>query len=269
MAHPGTEGLFSWRDVKVCVQATQEVLDACAGYLAMPCTQVEDETPFIRATSDDYGFSLETAGSKTSFPDFNTFILNLTSALSSRILCTSLENTLHSGAFVVDDRALLFTGSAESGKTTMAYTALTEGHTVVGDDWLRVSGGRVSAFPKPIMLRGSDAVPAEIETVAGELDGEVRRLIGRSNPGMASYDNDYRAGLIAILKPGFGARTRLTRASRTKSLSSFTEQILTPKGIVLESLGLLEKLWREDRVFELEVGRHQTKAAISMLMDRL
>ena len=82
-------------------------------------------------------------------------------------------------------------------------------------------------------------------------------------------EDDYEAGLIATLKQGFGAKTSLSKPSRTESLSSFIEQILTREGVVLDSLGLLEKLWQADRVLEIEVGRHQTSAAISMLIDRL
>ena len=79
---------------------------------------------------------------------------------------------VHAGAVEWQGRALLFPGKSHSGKTTLIAALLRAGARYLSDEYAVLDAqGRVHAYPKPLLLRGS-----EVRTpCAPESLGEVAR----------------------------------------------------------------------------------------------
>jgi hypothetical protein len=185
---------------------------------------------------------------------------------------------LHAGAFVAASCALLFCGSAQAGKSLLAFTAWRRGYRLIGDDWviLNPDHASVSPFPKPLKVRppmgprpeGDAQAHLQNDRMIGRLmDGELRWVFGRGLNHMVGYEERVPIGALFLVNRGRGKTTVVSPASRDEALTTILLQTKRTRTTGLGALKTLESLIRSNSVFTMEIGEGDIEGAVGRMVE--
>jgi len=234
-------------------------------------------TPDIFIGHCEQGYSLESSfGSLKSLSE-EDLIIYLVTIISAFFLSRCMDTVLHAGAFVVDSKAILFSGHQQTGKSSLAYLAWKAGYPVVSDDWLIIdsSGCHIRPFPKPVkprILNRNDESKFRKEAslssnyLLGNLHGERRAVFGRRLQGMVPYQSVLPISHLFLIERG--EKTHIYPLERNTALSSILEQVMPTNAPPLHILRLIEPLWQSRSIDGLTIGEGELDYALELMANR-
>ncbi|MBM3482574.1 MAG: hypothetical protein FJX66_04670 [Alphaproteobacteria bacterium] len=180
----------------------------------------------------------------------------------------------HAGAIDLGQGALVLQGSAQAGKSLLAYAAWRAGHTVLGDDrvTLAPSLDRIGAFPRCLKLRClsdseitvlCEGVPRD-SVVTARVGSERRVIFGRNLPGFLDYETTrpIRA-LIQLERSESGVSLEAIEPS--EALGVALRNVVSSDFHPTAAVRLIKNQADQKRLFRLTIGEHQTEAALARL----
>ena len=225
------------------------------------------------------GFRVSTVSRQVECASADDLLVVLVTWIVEALLGSSSCMFLHSGAFVLDERAVLFVGPERAGKSSLAFAAWRQGLPVIGDDVVVIdpAGATVRAAPRPLKLRppggklpeGVADVPRD-QMVRGVAEGEPRLVLGRGLSGMVPLDSEHPIEHLFLLGRGSEAESRLSDARDSREVLA---TVLEAASIValpdMKLVRLLRRLRDDGRVSQLEVGVDDWARAIGLVADHI
>ena len=268
---------FRWGRYCIVVEnADNGLVDTVASYLSLEKPDRVDALSPDLIVSEARGFFRVNAARQTlEYASKEDLLIGLTTLISAEFCNKASDQALlHAGAIVNDEQAILFSGAAYSGKSTLALNALQQGATVVGDDWLLYEPNTavVQAVPKAIKPRMTRAEAKEairtmpaINTTFGLLNGETRLMVSRGKGFFNDYASSLPIRLLAFIERG--GKTAIHSISKPEALKMILEQtIINERRLHLQGVRLLNALQHDRQVCRLVIGKNDSANALKMLL---
>lgn len=268
---------FRWDRYSIVVEtADSTFIDKAARYLSLEVPGKADSLNPDIIVSGAHGCIRVNAGQKTlECLSKEGVLIGLTTLISAEFCNKASDQALlHAGAILKDQQAILFSGAAYSGKSTLALNALHRGATVIGDDWLLYEPDKavVKAVPKAIKPRMNAAQAKEvgrvmpaIQTTFGILNSETRLMVSREE----GFFNDYASAvpIRALVFVERGQKTSLHSVSKREALRMILEQtLISEQRLQLQGVRLLNTLQHDRQVCRLVIGDNDSENALELLL---
>lgn len=180
----------------------------------------------------------------------------------------------HAGAIDLGHGALVLQGSAQSGKSLLAYAAWRAGHMVLGDDRVTLAAelDRVGAFPRCLKLRchadeditdlGVGVPPDRM--VTAHVGSERRVIFARTLPGFLDYQAMRPIRALIQLERGEKGVT-LEAIEPSDALGVALRNVVSSDFHPTAAVRLIKSQADQHRLYRLTVGEHQAEAALAEL----
>lgn len=230
---------------------------------------------FILKESND-GYLLQVSQQNYFFPHIDDLIVNTTNKISMKFLERANCLLMHSGALIVNNRALLFSGLSHAGKTSLALNAWRAGITIIGDDLLACDPHQntVMSFPKPLRVRLPDAtsVPpkdicqyaGEENIVSGQFLYDAGFFVGRHARHILVYEKPVKVHKMYFIEQG--SQTNLMPLNAQLSLTLALTQVY-PNACSLQIAPMIQALAKQNHLYRLTIGLHAFQDALEIMCE--
>jgi hypothetical protein len=226
----------------------------------------------IEKQDDTYHLVAFFSNKKYSFSNVSDLIANIINLITACFLSRTKQTVLHSGAIIIDQQAVLFSGLPHAGKSTLALSAWLANYSLINDDLLvyNTNNHTVSAFPKPLKPRLPTLdIPCQItkkagasNLVAGHFVHDIGLFVGRKSQGMTTYSDETSVKAFYYIERG--TQTSLMPLDRMQALAIALSQVM-PNQSCLKISQLIHELATNQKIYHLIIGENQQDQALELM----
>ena len=268
---------LTWRELTVIAATSfqDESIEKIAHLLGLDKKQLSSPVEadlFIERSITGYTLRAKCINKTYHFSSVNDLIVNTITLISTSFLNQSKESVLHSGAVVIHDQAILFSGLPHAGKSTLALSAWLAKYPLINDDLLLYNEQHhtVSPFPKPLKPRlPSLTIPCQISDRAGANNlsigcflHDIGLFIGRRAEGMVGYDEQILVRSFFFIERG--KETKVALLSRMQALVLALSQVM-PNASCLKIGALINHLDKSRSIYHLTIADHDQTRALDIM----
>lgn len=272
--------IFTWNALKVSVShlSSDECLYKASQILNLeiiniPLSYIDQGTNLhLENRNQKYFLEAKFINKSYSFENINDLLVNLVNLICTCFLNQCEQLVLHSGAFVINNQAVLFSGLPHSGKSTLALNAWLMKYTLINDDLLVYDDKNyhVTPFPKPMKPRlPSTTIPDNIISQAGQENlvvghfvHDIGLFIGRKSPRMTAYEEEIPVRSFYFIERG--EMTKVSLLNRMQALVLVLTQVV-PNTSCLKIASLIDYLLEKQALYHLTIGKNDQRKALEIM----